>query len=252
MLNKILPAVLTLCLCSVGSTVTAQALPEHPVKRYAINPAPSADLFYAIKSKQNGLSLSGTAKLAWRIQGRQYSIDSQTDAMLLGRVLEAGSSGAIDEFGLAPLQSTEKRLRKPLSTTHFDRQDKTIRFTESELAYPLQGGEQDRSSIIWQLIAVARGAPKQFKAGSQWQFFVAGQRDAQTWSFKVVGKETIDTPLGRLQAIHVLRAPPPDSKEQQLDIWLAPARGWYPVRLRFSEADHDFIEQTLQRIDKAN
>ena len=252
MLKKILPAVLMLCLGGTGLAVAAQALPEHPVKRYAIDLAPSADLFYAIESKQSGLSLRGTAKVVWRAQDRQYSIDNQTDAMLLGRILEAGSNGAIDEFGLAPLQSTEKRLRKPLTTTQFDRQGKTIRFTDSERSYPLQGGEQDRTSIIWQLVAVARGAPKQFKTGSQWQFFVAGQRDAQTWSFKVIGKEAIDTPLGKLQTIHVLKAPPPDSHEQQLDIWLAPAREWYPVRVRFADADHDFIEQTLQRVEKVN
>lgn len=252
MWNKILPAALALCLYSVSCAGVAQALPEHPVKRYAINTAPSADLTYTIRSKQSGLSLNGSAKVAWRAQGTQYSIENQTDAMLLGRILEAGSVGAIDGFGLAPSESTEKRFRKPLSTTHFDRQDKTIRFSESERTYPLQGGEQDRTSIIWQLIAVARAAPTQFKAGSQWQFFVAGQRDAQSWSFKVIGKDALETPLGTLQTVHLLKAPPPDSREQQLDIWLAPERDWYPVRLRFSDADHDFIEQTVQRIDKVN
>ncbi|NMM37006.1 MAG: DUF3108 domain-containing protein [Glaciimonas sp.] len=245
---------LALCLCCVTAAAqpVPQSLPEHPVKRYATDLAPSADLLYRIKAQQSGFSLSGNAKVAWRAQDRQYSISTQTEAAILGRILEADSSGAIDTFGLAPLQSTEKRFRKPRTTTRFNRQDKTIRFTESELSYPLQGGEQDRTSAIWQLVAVARGAPNKFKAGSQWRFFVAGPRDAQAWSFKVIGKEAIDTPLGTLQAVHVLKAPPPDSKEQQLDIWLAPTRDWYPVRLRFSEADNDFVEQTLERIDQIN
>ncbi|MEO6353287.1 MAG: DUF3108 domain-containing protein, partial [Burkholderiaceae bacterium] len=218
--------------------------------RYATNLAPSADLFYAIKAKQSGFSLSGKAKVEWRVSGGKYSISTQTEAAIVGRILDAGSNGAIDGFGLAPLQSTEKRFRKPLTTTSFDRHGKLIRFTESEHSYPLRGGEQDRTSAIWQLVAVARGAPNKFKAGSRWQFFVAGPRDAETWSFKVIGKKTIDTPLGTLQAIHVRKAPPPDSKGQQLDIWLAPARDWYPVQLRFSDADSDFIEQTLQRIGR--
>lgn len=250
MLKKFLPAVLLLGLCCAGAG--AQPLPAHPVKRYAVNPAPSADLSYAIKAKQHGMALSGSARIEWRARSRQYSINTQTEAMLLGRILDAGSSGAIDGFGLAPLESTEKRLRKPLTSTRFDRSGKTIRFTASERTYPLLGGEQDRTSIIWQLVAVARAAPKQFKPGSQWQFFVAGQRDAETWSFKVVGREAIETPLGVLQAVHVQKAPPPDSREQQLDIWLAPGRDWYPVRLRFSDADHDYIEQTLQRIERVN
>ncbi|MDP3841925.1 MAG: DUF3108 domain-containing protein [Oxalobacteraceae bacterium] len=248
MLRSTLSRFLALCLCSASAA--AAPLPEHPVKRYATDPAPSADLFYTIQARQSGLSLNGKAKIEWRASGRQYSINTQTEAMLLGRILDAGSTGAIDAFGLAPLESTEKRLRKPLASTSFDRQGKVIRFTGSDRSYPLLGGEQDRTSAIWQLVAVARGAPNKFKAGSHWQFFVAGQRDAQTWSFKVIGKKTIDTPLGRLQAIHLRKAPPPDSKEQQLDIWLAPARHWYPVRLRFSDADSDFIEQTLQRIER--
>lgn len=249
-----LPTLLALCLCcaSAAAQPAPQPLPEHPVKRYATDLAPSADLLYAIRARQSGLSLSGTGRIEWRVKGRQYSISSQTEAMILGRIMEARSSGAIDEFGLAPLESTEKRLRKPLVTTSFDRQDKAIRFTESDRSYPLYGGEQDRTSAIWQLVAVARAASKQFKAGSQWQFFVAGRRDAETWSFKVIGKEAIDTPLGRLQAIHLIKAPPPDSQGQQLDIWLAPARDWYPVRLRFSDPDHDFVEQTLQRIERVN
>lgn len=248
--NKILPAVLAFCLCCISAG--AAPLPEHPVNRYATDLAPSADLFYQISARQSGFSLSGTAKVEWRTHERQYSISNQTDAMLLGRILEADSRGAIDAFGLAPLQSTEKRFRKPLTTTRFERQNQAIRFTESDLSYPLRGGEQDRTSAIWQLIAVARGAPKRFEAGSQWQFFVAGRRDAETWSFRVIGREEIDTPLGTLPAIHVRKAAPPDSSDQQLDIWLAPTRNWYPVRLRFADADHDFVEQTLQRIMPVN
>ncbi|MEO8600256.1 MAG: DUF3108 domain-containing protein [bacterium] len=250
MLRNTYSNLLALCLCCVSAT--AAPLPEHPVKRYATNLAPSADLSYSIKAKQSGISLGGNAKVAWRAKDSQYSIATQTDAMIVGRILDANSSGAIDTFGLAPLQSTEKRFRKSLTTTSFDRQKKVIRFTDSERSYPLRGGEQDRASAIWQLVAVARGAPNKFKAGSQWQFFVAGQRDAETWAFKVIGKEAIETPLGTLQAMHVRKAPPPDSKEQQVDIWLAPTHEWYPVRLRFSDADSDFIEQTLQRFDPVN
>jgi hypothetical protein len=43
---------------------------------------------------------------------------------------------------------------------------------------------------------------------------------------------------------------PPDSKGQHLDIWLAPSMEWYPVRLRYTDSDTEFIEQTLQKITK--
>jgi hypothetical protein len=53
-----------------------------------------------------------------------------------------------------------------------------------------------------------------------------------------------------LHTLHVARMPAPDSHDQQLDIWLAPQHEWYPARLRFSEHDGDFIEQTLEKISK--
>jgi hypothetical protein len=48
----------------------------------------------------------------------------------------------------------------------------------------------------------------------------------------------------------VLREPPPGSKDQSLDIWLAPSLEWYPVKLRFVDNDRDYVEQTLERIVK--
>jgi hypothetical protein len=53
----------------------------------------------------------------------------------------------------------------------------------------LKGGEQDRTSATWQLIAYARAAGDKFKPGSEWKMFVAGRRDAEPWSFKVLATE---------------------------------------------------------------
>jgi hypothetical protein len=79
---------------------------------------------------------------------------------------------------------------------------------------------------------------------------VAGQHDAEQWTFKVIAQEKIGTPLGDMNALHIERMAPPDSKGQHLDIWLAPSMEWYPVRLRYTDSDTEFIEQTLQKITK--
>jgi len=71
-------------------------------------------------------------------------------------VVENRSEGGIDDFGLAPVSFYEKRLRKEPYTTSFKRDGKTIAFTESDVTYPILGGEQDRSSAQWQLAALAR------------------------------------------------------------------------------------------------
>ena len=240
--------------CSIISSIAACAdtLPSHytPIKTSFLLP-PAAELQYSIKARQSGIPLSGSALVKWQLsEGKKYSIITETRAMLLGKILDASSQGHMDEYGLAPEKFIEKRLGKPASTTSFDYDSKTLRFSTANDTYQLKGGEQDRTSATWQLVAQARAAGDKFKPGSEWKMFVAGRRDADPWTFKVTGTATTTTALGEIATIHISKAPPPDSKDQQLDIWLAPSLEWYPVRLKFSDADGDFVDQVLESIKK--
>ena len=243
--------VITSTTLAADTVLANAAVPSaHAAPQRKTNPAPSADLHYAVSAQQSGLSLKGESLMTWRSSGAAYSIDTETRAALFGKIIESKSEGAIDGFGLAPAAFTEKRLRKQPTTTTFNRTDKAIHFSTSAETYPLRGGEQDRNSAIWQLIAVARANAAAFKPNSTWDFFVAGPRDAEAWVFKVVKEERLATALGEQRAVHINRAPPPDAKGQQLDIWLAPTRDWYPLKIRFTDGDGDFIEQTLDKITK--
>ncbi|MFJ2989004.1 DUF3108 domain-containing protein [Collimonas sp. NPDC087041] len=240
---------LSLATALCASTLTAFAADaDHPTHKYKIDLPPSADLSYTIQAKQSGMTISGEGSLKWQVGDKRFSVNSETRAMIVGKILEASSEGAIDDYGLAPTQFVNKRFRKEATTTTFHRDSGTIGFSESADSYPLKGGEQDRTSIIWQLISVARAAPKQFKPGSDWTFFVAGMHDAEPWTFKVIKNEKISTPMGELDTVHIFKAPPPDAKDQQVDIWLAPSLEWYPVRLRFTEPNKDYVEQNLQQV----
>jgi hypothetical protein len=239
-------------LLAFSAVAAGNALAQsHPATQYKISPPPSADLNYVIEAQQSGLTLKGNGLVEWKAAQQQYSVHNATSAQLFGKILDARSEGKIDSLGLAPTQFVQKRLRKDATTTTFNGDSKTITFNQSGQTYPIVGGEQDRVSIVWQLLSVARAAPKKFVAGSQWQFFVAGEHDAEPWTFKVMKTETIVTPKGHFNAVHVFRAPPPDSQGQKLDIWLAPSLEWYPVKLRFTDADGDYIEQSLETVSKA-
>lgn len=226
----------------------ALASADHPSFKRAFNLPPSADLNYHIRARLSGVRLDGNALLAWHAADGKYRINVETRAMLAGRILTASSEGVIDEYGLAPLAFTEKRFRKSATTATFNRATKTIGFSASPASFALIGGEQDRTSIVWQLIANARGAPKRFTPGSDWRYFVAGQQDAEAWTFRVGKTEKINTPLGAMTALRISRVLTPEERAQQLDIWLAPSLEWYPVRIRFTEADGDFVEQTLDSV----
>ncbi len=249
MISSILQRALLASIAALTLT-PAWAAPDHPSTKHAFSLPPSADLSYSIKAKKSGLSLSGDAQTSWRANDGTYRVGTETRAALFGKILDNSSEGAIDSFGLAPARSYEKRLGKEPNTTVFHRDSKQITFSEGALTYPLKGGEQDRSSAPWQLVAVARANPDKFTPGSEWSFFVAGRRDAEPWIFKVVKLEPVRTATGEVSSMHVVRMPPPDAKGQQVDIWLAPSLEWYPVRVRFTDDDGEFVEQTLEKITK--
>ena len=223
---------------------------EHLVIKRPVDLPPSADLVYKIEARKKGISLGGDSLVSWRVGNGTFSVSNVARASLLGKILDNRSEGVIDAFGLAPTQFNEKRFRKEPTLATFDRAARKLSFNTGDEHYPLLGGEQDRNSVQWQLAAVARAAPEKFVPGSEWKFFVAGRRDAEVWTFKVVGREVLRTAIGNLQAVHFIKAPQADAAEQHIDLWLAPGHEWYPVKLRFSEADGEFVQQTIEKITR--
>jgi hypothetical protein len=245
----------TLLAVTMGATLTAsaaRAADEHPAHMRPFNLPPSAELLYSISARQRGFTLSGDATLTWRQGDGKYTINTDSRVALLGKLTENRSQGTIDSFGLAPAEYYDKRFRKDPVTANFDRDAKSISFSDGKQIYQIKGGEQDRVSISWQLIAVARAAKDKFKPGSDWHFFVVGPHDADPWTFRVIGREKVQAgaAIGSVDTVHVLREPPPGSKDQTLDIWLAPSLEWYPVKLRFVDNDRDYVEQTLEKITR--
>lgn len=230
---------------------------DHPSIKYPTSPPPSAQLHYQIKADHSSITFPGEANVVWQtnwtasesVPNPTYSITTETRAILVGKILQANSKGVIDSFGLAPSQYEEKPRNKSPALTTFNLDTKLISFSESSKTYPLKGGEQDRTSAVWQLVSIARAVPNKFIPKSQWTFFVAGRRDAEKWTFTVKDNAVLSTPFGYIATVHITKAPPPDSKGQTVDIWLAPNMEWYPVRLRFSDADGNIVDQRLDRID---
>lgn len=240
---------LALGINSAASLANTAAEKKEKTPVYKTSLPPSADLSYAIRAKQSGLTLDGTAVVHWEQDGKKFSIHTETRTKLLGKLIDAQTQGTINANGLVPHSFTEKRISKPTSTTTFNWDEKKLVFSASDQSYPLSAGEQDRNSIVWQLVAVARANKAKFKEGSEWEFFVASQRDAEKWVFKVAKGEAIQTTTGPVDTIHVARIPP-DERGQRLEIWLAPQQQWYPVRIRFTD-DRDSIDQTLTSLAPA-
>lgn len=186
----------------------------------------------------------------WQVIGsspnQTYRIKTETRAPILGTIVTAYSVGDINTFGLAPHRYEETPRKKPTYQTTFNQKTKKITFSDSSATYPINGGEQDRTSAIWQLVSIARGSPKKFIPKSQWRFLVAGRRHAEEWTFFVDEKVTLPTSFGALSTVHVTN----HAGDQRIDIWLAPTMEWYPVRIKYRDANGDTIEQNLAHVNK--
>lgn len=219
--------------------------------RRAVDLPPSADLAYDLAAQQRGFGLKGEASIVWRAGDGKYDVNVEARVPLIGKLTEYRSEGTVDSFGLAPSEYHEKRYRKDATTTSFDRKAKTITLPEGTAPLSLKGGEQDRASVTWQLASVARAAgAARFKPGSEWTFVVAGRRDAEPWTFRVVKRETIQTGMGELDTLLVTREQRSGGKSESVEVWLAPAQEWYPVKLRFRDDERETIEQTVTKITR--
>jgi hypothetical protein len=241
---------LALAIAATTATSASAAKSDYPVAKRATSLPPSADLSYAVKGSNHGFPLAGTGTIAWRQGEGSYSLHTEARSSLFGKVLEQRSEGTLDGYGLAPATFYEKRFRKDPTTTRFDRDTRRIEFEDGKVSYAIRGGEQDRSSVTFQLATLARATPEKFTPGSEWTFFVAGRRDGEPWTFRVVGTENLEiAALGEQKVLHFSRKQV-GGHEQQVDLWLAPDLDWYPARILLKEEDGDSFEQLLEKVNR--
>ncbi|MEM8513345.1 hypothetical protein RCH14_002675 [Massilia sp. MP_M2] len=224
------------------------AVPE--ARRYVVDMPPPAKIMLDVaRTDADGTTWSGEALLAWQLNADSYRIQVEAGIrVVFARVnlVALESKGAVAETGFAPITMTEKRRGRAMTATHFNWGKGLITFSASEAMYGLPPGAQDKASIPLQLTAIARGDAKQLTGAID--IFVGEDRDAAIYRFTVVGQEEIDTKLGTLQTWHLTRPPQPGSYKSRLDIWLAPAHGWYPVRIRNTEPNGAVTTQTVNNI----
>ena len=217
--------------------------------KVAINPPPSAQLDYTIRADVMGLVLEGSSQINWASDANKYALQLETRTALTGVLLTDKSEGGYDRYGLAPDSYSMRRFRKDAAVANFDRKAGQINFAGNGAPYKLQGGEQDRVSVLWELLSTARARPA-LVAGSSWTYYVAGHRGGEPWTFQLKDKQKVQTGVGEVEAWHFAHVPADKKTTTQVDIWLAPSKEWFPVKIRFSEPNGDYIEQSLDKITR--
>ncbi len=217
----------------------------------AVDLPPSAELHYDVLAVKDEQTWYGNGVFRWEADGERYRLSGEANAQLLFFKLNAlnfASEGIINEYGVAPLRYIEKPRNKPETVTNFLHEEQRITFSAGSADHPWRGGEQDRASVIWQLAGIGRAAPEQVQDGATLDVVVAGPRDAQVWQFRVLGLETLARSGDTVQAWRFARALPRRSGERRIEVWLAPDREWYPVRIRQTEDNADMLELTLDAL----
>lgn len=221
--------------------------PSAPALFDKVSLPPSAELKYAVVGLRNGNRITGHGKIKWQQDGQRYTLSGEVGALVF-TLLSYKSVGDVGTIGLVPAIYAEKRIGRSQTNTHFHRERNSISFSASTEVYPAKGGEQDRSTWIWQLASLGRGDPGKFDAGLVFDMAVAGHKTLDGWRVYVNGRENVELPQGPVSTWRLSVIPGENSFDKQFDLWLAPDRDWYPVMLRHVDKAGNSVEMLLTEV----
>ena len=248
------PGTETKAATAAKQAVTAQAgdAPSRDrAPRYTVSLPPPVTLAYEVRYATRGNITHGSSKIDWQPGEGGYAIRGEVTKFGLA-LSSFRSEGTIDDAGIAPTLYAEKNARRAETNTHFQRKETPIvSFSAATDTFPLLTGAQDRASILWQLSGIARGDRQAFVPGAVLDVFVAGVRDAEHWLIRIVGEESVTLETGEARAWHLVRTPRAGTYDKRIDIWLAPDQQWYPVKLRYTEVNGDYLDLSLSAVRPA-
>lgn len=199
----------------------------------------SQRLNYKIHGEVSKLSYSASGELLWLHDGKTYDARLEVGAFLLGSRVQT-SRGLITPEGLSPIRFGDK-VRSEVAA-HFERAKGKVIFSANTPEVALEPGAQDHLSIFVQLASLIGGEPGRYTKGMTLEMQAVGPRDAETWRFVVNGEELLQLPGGGQATLKLTRLPQ-KTYDLTVELWLAPALGYLPARIRLTQNNDDFIDQ---------
>lgn len=196
----------------------------------------------------NGM-LSGRQTHRWHRDGQRYSLETEGEVTGLASLFVRGkltqiSHGKIGNSGLMPEYYEMQRLSGKKEILRFDYDSNLIEASRLDakgkrtLELPLLSGAQDPLSSIYQLAMAAQDDGDGF-------IVAAGTKRIKGYAYHVLGTEKIDTALGVLNALHVVRAG--DSSKGGMHLWLSPGHHYLPVKVTYvDENDTEWVLETTR------
>ena len=231
---------------SSAVTVTVTSPPPATTLVTSVALPASAILTYRMTGNARGLTYHASAELGWRNLGDRYDARMTVSALFLG-ARSMASVGQLGASGLAPTRFSDKSRSEVAA--HFEPDKGLITFSANTPSAVWVPGAQDRVSVFFQISGLMAGNPADFPVGTTVAMYTAGPRSADTWAFTVAAEEILTLPYGDIQTVKLIRKPQREH-DQTVEIWLAPALGYLPVRNKITQSNGDFIDQQLSELKR--
>lgn len=225
-----------------GSLVILLAMLATP--GWAAQPPQRVQMEFAVSSGSMDL---GEGRDVLEHDGKTYSVVSELKTVGVAAILykldiRRQSRGLVTKDGLRPQHFEEARTRKPKRAADFDWDAKTIKLTDGDRVetLPLPDNTFDQTSFTYAFA---------FKASLDDlpPVNLTDGRKLSDYTYKVLGREKLKTPIGELEALHIRKVQDADDK-RGFEVWLSVEHHNLPVRIRYVEKNGQVVDSTITRI----
>jgi hypothetical protein len=213
------------------------------------NSSPPASIKANYDVFRDGLHVA-VVQEAFEKNGAGYRIVSESNpagllALFVRAMVKIQSSGTVTPAGLRPEQFEYGRLddaSKNVSAT-FDWQAGQLHmiFDGRNETIALPRDTQDRVSLMYQFIFLPE------EKFSNLTFHMTNGKKIEPYRYHLTSREQIDTPLGKIDTLRLVKQREPG--DNAVEVWLAPDRNFFPVKLLIVENDGSKFEQIITRLE---
>ena len=217
------------------------APPTPPVAAAPAPPWPRAGrVRYLVTWGDNGFIVGETVH-EWRVEDAHYTIRSVATprglAALRGKTRAQSSEGEVTAAGLRPLEFHDQREGREPESARFDWTEGKVAFSGGRGESLVAAGTQDLISVFYQL---AWQAPR-----SDVEVAVVTASRLGRWKFEWLGEEALAAAGSTLATLHLRTRADGDVT----DVWLAPAHGGLPVKIRHVDRKGNSFEQIADTLE---
>jgi len=211
----------------------------------------STRLSYVLTGNYQG-EVGGTAQVEWIRMGNRYQV--HLDVTIGLPILPLATRSMISDGVLTPEGLRPETFDEDSKVAGRDRRRSTIRFEPDVVVLP--GGQrnvrwpglQDAASQFVQLTFLFTTKPELLAPGTVIDMPLALPRRVDHWVYDVLEKETLYTPFGAVEGVHLKpRRVAKKGGDLVAEMWIAPSLAYLPARIRISQDEQTYIDLMIRR-----